>query len=314
MAVYAYETSVLSMYSNKLDETRNAVRGIYVREGFGGQLRFIESPKDGVHAPVFMLIPGPNEVPPFAHPLDVDLFNDKERKVLVVDMRNYVRAQPDGEVKITSELDYVTQRNRAFANLIYAKEPNDLFTLGNLPMTVYLRWIGDAIGARLGLPPETQVRLTVLIGYFYCMQYMDLGGKLDERERIKISQMISKSSFIPVELAMRVMDSLPDELYQPDARGLLSLLSEHGESVRYEQLNIGLFYSILYMGSWFGSNKNEIIALAVEHPPTFIGMMIAACEERGYKKTILGDLIKRNDRNGAADNLIKVFWSQPALK
>lgn len=313
MIKFPYDSAALSVYV-KMDKIRFDLKMLFKREGYGGQLRQCQAPNGAGSPRVFMLLPGPADIGVFGHPLDVDFYDTPEDPVLVIDVRNFAKSLPTGELKITSELDFATLRNRAFANFIYTKEPTDLMSIGSMPMAVYIRWISDAIGSRLALPPETQVRLMILVGYFYCSQYIDFGGSLDERERIKVAQLINKALHIPVDTCLKVLDDIDDkELPGASVYGLLRILNQYGDSVRYEQLNMALFYSILYTGSWFGSNKNEIIALAVEHPPTFIGMFLAACEERGYRKTILGELIKNNDKNGIAANTVKIFWSQPAI-
>lgn len=310
MNISAYETALLRLgHERIIKDIQKKLAELYLREGGGGQgpFRRVEHPRENVYIPLIELLPSPHEIPPFGHPLPIEVHGEK---MLVIDVRNYVRRAMNGDVAVTSEFDYQTLKLRAIAELAAAVDPSNLLSIGSLHTTVYIRWIADAIGKRLGLPPETQVRLTVLVGLFYVCQFIDFGETLDERERVKIAQIIGKATFVPVEDILRIIDTIEKPPAQ-SAYELLHLLQKYGESVRFEQLNIGLLYSILYMGSWFGSNKNENIALAVEHPPTFIGMVLAACEERGLRKSGIGELVKAYDKNGAAEGMVKIFWHLP---
>lgn len=309
MKINAYDTTLLHIgYEKTVKDIQKKLVELITREGVGsGPTRVVTHQRTQQNIDLLELIPSPHDIPPFAHPIEVELYGVQR---LVIDVRNFVRVAMNGQVAITSEYDYSTLQFRAIAELAARVDQTNLMSIGTLHTTVYIRWVADAIGKRLGLPPESQVRLTVLVGLFYiCLNY-DFGDRLDEREKIKIAQIISKSTYISVEDTLRIIDPI-EATPADDVYALIELLKSHGESVRFEPLSVGLLYNILYMGSWFGANKNEIIALAVEHPPTFIGMVLAACSERGLRKSGIGELVKAYDKNGAAESMVKVFWHLP---
>lgn len=305
MNVSAYSTTVLQGY--KIGEIRQKVEALIAREGPGESWRFKDHPRSEVEVRIIELIPSPHEIAPFGHPLNIKI---GEYEYLVIDVRNFTRRAMNGEVAITSQLDYTTLVNRAFAELAAKVDQQNLLSIGNLHVTLFIRWLADAIGRRLGLPIESQVLLTILTGVYYVCQFLDFGDTLDDRERVKIAQIVSKATFIPVEDVLRVLDGL-ERPVQNTVHDYIELLEKHGNSVRFEQLNAGLLYSILYMGSWFGANKNELISLAVEHPPTFIGMVLSAIDERGYRKTVIGELLKVYDKKNEGEAMQKIFWHLP---
>lgn len=304
MKVSAYDTTALQGY--KIEEIKKALVTILGNEGPGESYRISEHPRTKQNG-VFELLPCAHDIPPFGHPLTIEAFGGA---MLFIDVRNFTRRAMNGEVAITSQLDYGTLINRAYAEMAASVDQQNLLSIGSLHTTIYTRWVSDAIGKRLGLPIENQVVLTVLVGFFYICQFLDFGETVDEREKVKAAQLISRSTFIPVEDILRILDSI-EAPPGNTALGLIALLKTYGQSVRFDQMNIGLLYSILYMGSWFGANKNEIIALALEHPPTFIGMLISAVEERGYRKTAIGELLKVYDKRNEGEGMIKVFWHLP---
>lgn len=305
MIVSAYNTTVLQGY--KIGEIRQKVEALIAREGSGESFRFKEHPRGEANVRIIELLPSPHDIQPFGHPLTVTM---GDYEYLVIDIRNFSRKAMNGEIAITSQLDYTTLVNRAFAELAAKHDQQNLLSIGSLHVTLFVRWIADAIGRRLGLPVENQVLLTILTGFYYVCQFLDFGDTLDDRERVKIAQIVSKATFIPVEDILRVLDGI-ERPVQNTAYDYIELLEKHGNSVRFEQLNIGLLYSILYMGSWFGANKNELISLAVEHPPTFIGMVLSAIDERGYRKTVIGELLKVYDKKNEGEAMQKIFWHLP---
>lgn len=302
----AYETSPCKG-DTSVKRIIGQLEALRITQGFGDQLRTLNHPRTEEPIPVYELLPGPFDVAPFAHPIFVE--GSSGSKYIAIDVRNFVRRAQDGSPVVSSHLDYTTIRNRAILECVANQEGlGALLTTGGLHVTVFIRWISDAIGRRLALPPDVQVRLTVLTGLFYLAQYQDVDLS-NEAHRIKLATMVSRATFISVE---DVLKELADVEYTPaNVVMFVDLLKHHGGSARFENLSVALLYSVLYAGSWFGSNKNELIAVAVEHPPTFLAFCVSAAQERGYKDTSIGKLLKTYDKNDAVKSFLYNVWHLP---
>ena len=58
--------------------------------------------------------------------------------------------------------------------------------------------------------------------------------------------------------------------------------------------------------NWNGVNKNEIMAISVEHIPTFIGILVTVLTEPGFKNTGLAKLAFRNFNKNAMELVMKL--------
>lgn len=280
---------------------------------------------------VWLITPTLSEIPAFAHPFVLINCNGKREEIsrvpesqipnvlhslqsfqtipsIYIDVRNFTRLNQDGTVSVTSVLDYELSLMRALLTAHCLKESEqDLLSLTNLPLVIYTRWITEQLTRRLALPPEVQVRVTILVAFYYLSQFYS--GDLNESDYIKIASQIAKATFISVEQILPIIEPVKR---LTDANSLVLALITQGNSVRFEKFNLALLSGIL-VGSWFGFNNRELINVAVEHPPTFIAILYAAVNERGYRNTIIGRLVKEYAKGDidktftkAVDSLIKV--------
>lgn len=279
----------------------------------GVHFKMLEHPVAKNAHPVIIVLPSPMEIPTFAHPITVELPNGGQ--YLVIDGRPFMRMRPDHTSYVSSQLDFNTLRNCAVAEWCAVKNGDDaLLGLSNIHITVFIRWVSDAIGRRLTLSPEHQIRLTILIGIYYLGLYMPNTftdfQKLEEKNMVRMATQISRATFLRVEDILSTMDEVGE--FSNTISGLAEMLRKHGNSSRFDQVNVPFIYSVMYAsGSWFGYNKNEIVAVAMEHPPTFLGMLLSAIDERGYKDTALGRLAKTYNRGDAATTFVTQFWHMP---
>ena len=255
---------------------------------------------------------GASDIPPFGHPIVVthhlDLWNSfvplSENNIhdpqpdgldVYVDVRNFSKVTRENALVATNNLDMNFAVSRGIASLHWASNgPYGFSATGNFAMTVYARWISDQLTRRLALSAETQIKTTVIAAFFFGCQFI-VGNTLNEDDKLKIAGQISRCIHTSVEAIMRIIEPLG---MMNNINQFIAALKEFGESVRFEELNPALIYSILG-GSWFGFNKSENIAVALEHVPTFMTLLYYATIERGYRNTILGQAAKNNAK---ADN------------
>lgn len=242
--------------------------------------------KSKVIRDVFVVGPDNTEVPAFSHPFRLE---DKDEVVYVIDGRPYLRKGIDG-FTITNVSEYNQLLIRAALSKDWETTPNSLLSLGDLPIIVFSRWMSNAITSRLGLTPEDQVKLMVVtLFYWYSLFRND---EFDDKDKNNIARKISKISYIPTNITMGLIDTIG---YMEDVNAYIDTVIKVVGSTRLEKLNAGLLFSMMG-GSWFGLNSKEIIAVAIEHPPTFVSIIAAALESRSYRKSIIGRLVLDNDK------------------
>jgi hypothetical protein len=283
----------------------------------GNQFRFAVNPltEDTIYS-VKTVLNGPAVIPAFGHPLAIEqkLFSDefgdqddKPRYRVFVDVRNFTRISATDdydegkEVDIKSKMDYHFAVMRGFFQHVWLRYgARDLLNIGNYQIKIYSRWLSDILTKRFALPPDVQMTLVIISAYFYqCLFLDDNVTELDESMKLKFATQVASATYISAEDAMRVIDTLPvirnlDEL--------VNIIQSQSGTVRLEQFNVALLFTAT-SGSWFGPNNVEVTHVALEHPPTFIAMIISAANEKGYRNTSIGKLVDQYD----GDDELKPF-------
>lgn len=229
------------------------------------------------------------DIPPFSHPF---IYEDDGKKSVFIDARGFTRIDREGAMSISSKTEYDFNVLRAKLSLFWVTQsPADLFALGQLPMTVFCRWISENLARRFGLDPASQMRATIVTGFFYLSMYR-LDPEMDEEAKIKSSTQISRATRINVDDIFEIADKMKP---MTNVKDFVENLVECVGSVRLERFNIGVLYSSLG-GSWFGGNAPELVAVALEHPPTFLAMVFTALHERGFRNTGIAKVVLAADR------------------
>lgn len=240
------------------------------------------------------LTPGLADIPPFAHPYQSTTpskAGDNDTRTVYVDVRNFTRRSREGEVVVSAPLDYELAVLRGMLQLTWASDAHvDLLNLGGYQVTIYSRWLSEVLTRRLALPPETQMLVTVAAAWFYlCMFIDDTTDAIADNDRLRMATQIARATYVGAEDVIRMVDAMP--LFK-DIAGFIEWLKTDGGSTRFEDLSVAVVYTAV-SGSWFGSNARETVAVAIEHPPTFVAMLTLASEERGYRNTVLGKLAQQ---------------------
>lgn len=287
-----YSTTVCKDYV--LDRIVTEIQKTSVLEG--ASLRLLEDNPMGGKTPnetlIYMLGPDVTHVPTFAHPVFIK--ESDEREYVVIDVRNFTRLSREGQLVTSAHLDMALAKVRAILSAYwYKNDPIDFLSLGNIQITIFARWMTDILTRRLALTPETQMRVTVISAYYYlCMFSKDV--EIDEKTRIKWAGKISESTRVSSDVVLEIIERLQMLLNVHD---FVAALTSTSDSARFESFNVGLLFTVAG-GSWFGANAAEIVACALEHPPTFIALLERAMKERGYRRTTLGRTVEMSTKRG----------------
>lgn len=231
----------------------------------------------------------------FAHPMVIDAPHSPRKKIVVVDVRSSSRIdRSTGKLVGGTDFEYAKLRGRLMAEAWVQGNSKDLLNAGDYAVRVYARLMGENLGRRMNLTPETQLRVQVIAGQFFLNLFKETLEDLEEEEVLADAKRISRSIGFPVPDVLAITETMPpiNTIQQ-----FTDVVGEIGQSVRLSKLNPGLVYTMLG-GIWFGANANENTAVGLEHPPTFAAMLYMTTVNRSYKKSILGQMIQRVDRRG----------------
>jgi hypothetical protein len=243
---------------------------------------------------VFLVSDEQTQLKPFAHPIIIENPHERGQLVIVADARSSSRVSREtGELRGGSDFEYLKLRSRLMDLAWVEGREKDLLNAGDFQVRVFARLMAENLGRRMNLSMETQVRVQVISAYYYIGLFYDERPD-DEEFMLKTAKRISRSVGVPVPEVLEMIEDIPPMKTTSD---FTETLSRSGNSVRLEKLKPGFLYTMLG-GIWFGANSVENVAVAMEHPPTFCAMLQMVLVDRGYKKSILGQLIQRIDRRG----------------
>lgn len=232
-------------------------------------------------------------IPPFAHPVCVKDSRDHEH--WFVDARGCTRVDREGSLKIINrdEYDHITTRTQLSMHWKY-ESPQDFLSLGHLPLTVFIRWVSEGIARRMSLEPLVQLRIAIVAGYYYYSLFTR-ADDFTEDYKVNVAMQISRYTRINTRSIMEIIDRIP---HMASIADFARVAGEVSDSLRMEKFSAGLAVSML-AGSWFGPNAKEVVAVGLEHPPTYFTLVSLAVNNNSYRKAALANVVLQNDKQDA---------------
>lgn len=296
MFATAYDTTRCGFYI--MEKT---IAELKKHEAMGGeQFQYLQADNKEVYPPVKLVTPGLATIPPFAHPLVIKA-DHGDYATVYVDVRSYTRLDLSKKTVVHAHTDYALARNRGTLQSAWMDKTHfvDLLNLGAFPMKMYTRWIVDTFGVRLNLPGDVQQRVTAIVALFYLGLFMPDAHEraknketLTESEQLKSGAMVARNTQVMAETVLDVFSVCP---IMADMEDLINALKAHSGSQRFENVNKELLITAI-SGTWFGSAAGEIAGVGVEHPPTFLAMLYAAVNERGFKGSFLQKIAQQYNK------------------
>ena len=249
---------------------------------------------------LFGLSPKNETIELFSHPL---VRMDKDLIKIYIDTRPFTRLDRDGLIVISQKEDYLTQLNRGIASLEFINYPQNLLSMGDLVFKVFCLWIMRPSSRVLNLSINEQLQLITISLYYWFSLFKN--EPLEEREIRYIQNKLNVITRIPLELSNHVIIELEP---MKNIEDFTKLCKKIIKTPRMDKFNPLFLYTLLG-NSWFGINIKEQLAVALEHPPTFINFVYSAVISRSYQRTILGQLVKESDKNQLGSEFSKRFQS-----
>jgi hypothetical protein len=299
----AYDTTVGSSFvMNKVEMAiKEAIIKDYIQQIHGDLVTGLDI------KPILLSNSGSSEasIPYFSHPFMLEDLH--KEKFLCGDIRQYIKkdvSTPNVNMfNIKNESEYNLTYNRLALNLIWlTQRPESIRDISYIPNAIFSSWISEGIANRFALDPKDQMMLAIISSFYYQSLFTEFNTFLEE-DRQKMATMIIKATRAPAKMVFDVTDKIVKinnlDDFCSNCRSIL-------ENPRIENLNAGLLISIIG-NSWFGMNAKEVLAVALEHPPTWVTLVYAAFTERTYKKALLSRISERFTGSKGGGDFMKAF-------
>lgn len=254
---------------------------------------------------LWAVLPDNKYIPAFSHTMDV--YPERETTVdgycpeLCVDLRPWTRP--------TDEHPYYAPRNheqvefillRARLELLMYKDDIALRSFNPLPIQTWCRMLSDGISRRcnLGLADLPRLSIIAAIYYFSLFESRSKEERWDENEWLRVVNKIASQARLPADIIMEVWDG---RIIKNIAQFVEAVKEVIGKS-SVDVLNVALLYGIV--GSYrIGANMRETMAVALEHPPTFVAMVSMASRHRANDQ--MYNTVRTLSRGGVGDQMNK---------
>jgi hypothetical protein len=244
-------------------------------------------------------------VPAFAHPVVLkskDLAGD-----VVVDVRAFGKYDPhQGQFVVRNKGDFAFTVLRGKINQVWTKEaPRLLLNVNPLGMRMFASWISENVARRFDLNPKEQTNLQILAAFYYYSLFMEQ-HPFSSTEKHKHAAAVIKATGINGSLVMDVVERFEQPI--ASITEFCAVASEVTESVRLKDLTDGLLIALLG-GTWYGAggNAKEVLAVALEHPPTWLAIVATAANDRSYKNSYITKLLERLDRRDKGQTFVRAL-------
>lgn len=293
----SYETTAgLIFPSHKLEA---ALKEAMVTTNLSSQT-FGVSPCEETHL-VFVagLEAGESHIPAFAHPYLIENF--KSKRYLVADIRDFKNnaapymSMDTFEDSVKNRTEYMLVKNRAILDLkwVSGKQPT-LRSKFSFAGNIFAAWISQAVSKVYNLDFQDQRTIMAIALYYYHTLFTEQKRLEEKSLEIAVIHTI-KATKMPEREIMDIFNEMP-EVDSIDS--LCQGIREIVKNVRLQDFNTTLLVSMV-KNSWYGANASMMLAVALEHPPTWIAIVFAALTEKTYKSSALYRLIEAQARFGS---------------
>lgn len=239
--------------------------------------------------------------PVFNHP--VALYDNRtDLSGMVLDVRSFgATDRASGQFKYRTRSDVNWALTRAYLNTIWIEDGvQTMQDLGAIPMATYCAMVSQTITRRYNLDPADQISIGVLAGYFYLGLFEDVPVS-DETDVMKKASKIARVNHLPTA---KVFDRIKELQGIDTIDEFCQQLKGFVGNIRLNEFNSAMLLQIV-CGNWFGPNGRENMAIALEHPPTWLAICYHCLSDATSMRSPLAKLVQQQDRSGEGDRFTK---------
>ena len=267
--------------------------------------------------PVFILTSDmrTNEIPQFIHPILIsDPTISKIDEYLCIDARPFIKNSENNYIPSVCSMKELEPfiRNRAEFDFIRAREIINMLWLAEgcsiiastfaFADSIYHAWIADNISKKYSLDMREQLTVSVICHLFY--QTLFVNNQIDmEFLKTQFVPHTIKVTKAPAEFVEVIVDQIKSFSTVED---LCETIANLVGGIKLRDFNAGILITIL-RNTWNGVNAPEILAVSLEHPPTFISLVYISLVERTYKSSALCRIAEKFAKQELANSFVNAF-------
>lgn len=269
----------------------------------GSQIVKTARSDNGVAA--YRLLSGSAEIPAFSQPLYFESQNGT--KTIVADVRPFITMTnaKNQEYKVNNFLSYGSLLERMVMTVCWIEQgPARLFGLGLFPMRVFGRLITNTLARKLNVPQEAQYNIQILACYYYYCLHDDSNER--EYNQINMAKVVALIHRVTGYELRNVHELVSDLPIVRELDAFIQVLKDKTNSSRISTLTTSGLYTLL--GTAVSVHDPRVtIAISLEHPPTFIGLVYTALTYKGAGKSGLGEIMKPINNSQEAQNFATAY-------
>lgn len=243
-----------------------------------------------------------SNIPFFAHPLLIEQY--KGSNYICADVRPFIRSGDQGsDLSVKNQTEFNFAMNRMMLNMAWVSgEVNQIKLNLSFAGVVFAAWLSETISKRFALDPKDQMVLAIITHYFYQSLFYS-EDRIEEELLQKFAVHTIKATRASSQLVFEVFDKIKTmnglDDYCTNVKDIL-------ENIRLKDLNKGLIITMIG-NTWYSLNSQEILAVALEHPPTWAAIVYASLMERTYRNSLVARIAERYAKNGAGKEFLDNF-------
>lgn len=244
-----------------------------------------------------------NNIPVFNYPMLITNFRDKD--FIACDVRTCYTTNREGEFYLKNNVEYNFNLTNMLTNISWLSNfQSEMMYNLNFAGVIFATWLSSVMTRGYALNPMERLKLTIFNYYYYCSLFFT-EPLLTEENKQKVALHTIKAFKAPAVLVFDVFDSVTELTNIDDYCNFVKdkLLSDN---IRLQNFSKAMLLTYI-SSSWFGYNAKEMLAVSLEHPPTWISIVYAAINERSYKQSMIAKIVSENNRNKVGDEFTKSF-------
>lgn len=237
------------------------------------------------------------EAPIFMHPLLKR--NVVGKDYLFMDVRPFVKCGDggskeiiEGSVYVSRSQDYEFAKLRMGMTLQWLADVEDIRNISNYPGIIYSLVIASSLERTFLLDPSEVSRVQIAAYTYWQTLFFAKQELADESTWKRLVANVITSTKFPAEVVFEITEGFRDVEGFDD---FAVRLSQVAGTVKLQRLSAATLLTTL-SGIWMGYQQKDLIAVSLEHPPTWNVLIYTSVKDRGYKNTVISNTIERTKR------------------
>lgn len=191
--------------------------------------------------------------------------------------------------KLLTEANFLT--HLALAEKVWNDRLADFSSIYYDACRIYATWIAVKLSKKLVLGIPEQTKLMIQFAYYFVTRPYR-ANRLNDGEYDMLVTRISNTFGYQATEVYTILDDFDNDVHA-NIDVFCKAVRELSDNPKMNKFSHVLLQTIL-IGSWFGGTDSRmLIALATEHPPTFLTILNRALNERTFKDTDITQITLR---------------------